>query len=41
MNKDELNTNKIKRVFIEVEAHERLNKLIITGELAPMEKNKY
>lgn len=30
--------NKIKRVFIKDEAYERLNRLIVTGELKPMEK---
>ena len=30
--------NKIKRVFIKDEAYDRLNRLIVTGELKPMEK---
>lgn len=32
--------NKIKRVFIKDEAYDRLNKLIVTGKLAPMTKIK-
>jgi DNA-binding GntR family transcriptional regulator len=35
---ESMNENKIKRVFIKDEAYERLNKLIVTGELAPMTK---
>lgn len=38
--KDYMKENKIKRVFIKDEAYERLNKLIVTGELAPLSKIK-
>jgi DNA-binding GntR family transcriptional regulator len=37
-NTEYMKENKIKRVFIKDEAYERLNKLIVTGELAPMTK---
>lgn len=39
-NKKYIKENKIKRVFIKDEAYERLNRLIVTGELAPMTKIK-
>lgn len=39
-NKTYINENKIKRVFIKDEAYERLNRLIVTGELAPLTKIK-
>lgn len=39
-NKNPMENNKIKRVFIKDEAYDILNKLIITGELAPMTKIK-
>lgn len=39
-NKEYIKDNKIKRVFIKDEAYERLNRLIVTGELAPLTKIK-
>lgn len=38
VNTELIKDNKIKRVFIKDEAYDRLNKLIVTGELAPMTK---